>query len=87
LEPLFGSNVESILFDQALPLNIIAFELKEKLKSSMEKLEPSVIPIKIDVDGSNITDHIIRVTIEYLLSDGITTGVFDESLAIEDLKR
>lgn len=87
LEPLFGSNVESILFDQSLPLNIIAFELKEKLKSSIADIEPSVIPLSIDIDGSDINDHILRVTVEYLLSDGITTGVFDESLSIEDLKR
>jgi len=87
LEPLFGSNIEDLVFDPGLPLNIVEFEIEERLKTSMKRLEPGVITLSIAIDFSGLTNHEIRIQVYYALDDGITTGIFDESLSIEDLKR
>lgn len=87
MEPLFGSNIEDLVFDPGYPLNVMEFEIKERLKTSMELLEPGVVVLNIHIDFSKLDDHAINVKIFYALNDGITTGVFDESLSIEDIRR
>lgn len=87
LEPLFGSNVEDLIFTPGLPINIIELEIEERLKTSAKNSEPELIIFGVQVDFSNVGENTIRVKVFYALNDGITTGVFDESLSVEDLKR
>jgi len=87
LEPLFGSNIEDLVFDPGYPLNVMEFEIKERLKTATRDIEPGVTIINISIDFSSLGTHEVRVQIFYALNDGITTGIFDESLSIEDIKR
>jgi hypothetical protein len=63
------------------------FEVEERLKTSSLFAEPNLQILGIEVNATDITDHIVRIQIFYSLGDGITTGIFDESLSVEDLKR
>ena len=87
LEPLFGSNFEDLIFENNMPGNMMAFEIEQKLKNGLELFEPEVVIAAIEVDMSKISLYEIRVLVVYLLGDGITTGIFDESLSLEDLNR
>ena len=39
LEPFFGSDVESLVFDQSYPQKVLAYELESKIRSAVEKIE------------------------------------------------
>lgn len=87
LEPLFGANFEELIFENALPSNMMAFEIEQRLRDGISLYEPEVAILTMNVDMSEISLYTIRVQVVYLLGDGITTGIFDESLSLEDLNR
>jgi len=87
LEPLFGSNFEELIFENALPANMMGFEIEQRLRDGIAETEPEVVIIGIEIDMTNISLYKIKVSVMYLLGDGITTGIFDESLSLEDLTR
>jgi len=83
----FGSDMESLVFEQALPSRILAYEIKSRIKDSIKDIEPQILINSINVDVNDINNYKVVVTIAYLLDDGLTQGVFDETLSFEDLSR
>jgi len=86
-EALFGSNIESLVFEQAYPAPILAYELESRIRDSIKNIEPQLTIISIDVNLKEINNYVVTVTIGYFLDDGLTRGVFDESLSFESLNR
>ena len=86
-EPFFGSDMESMVFEQSYPERILAYEIESKIRNSIKDIEPQLFINSIDIDLSEINNYKVTVTIAYLLDDGLTQGVFDESLSFEDLSR
>jgi phage baseplate assembly protein W len=86
-EPIFGSDMESVVFEQSYPPQILAYEIESKIRKSIEGIEPQLRINTIDVNLSQINNYKVTVTIAYLLDDGLTQGVFDETLSFEDLSR
>lgn len=82
LEEFFGANISPLLFENTTPSNFIQHEIKSRLQGAINSQEPSVIILNTNVDNSSIDRNIIRVTIIYLLSDGVTVGIFDENMSI-----
>ena len=87
MEMLFGANVEDLIFELSYPQNIVSFQIEEKLKSASKLFEPDLYIIGVRVDFQDINKHIIRVQIGYMMGDGITVGIFDESISLEDINR
>ena len=83
----FGSDMESLVFEQSYPLNILTFEIESRIKDSIRNIEPQLVINSINIDLKDINNYKVVVTIAYLLDDGLTQGVFDESLSFEDLSR
>ena len=86
-EPLFGSDMESIVFEQSYPHSVLAYEIESKIRNSIDGIEPQLLIKSIDIDLSEINNYKVTVIISYLLDDGLTQGVFDETLSFEDLSR
>jgi len=82
IEEFFGANISPLLFENASPPNFIQYEIKRRLQEAINQFEPSLVILSTTVDSQDISRNIIRVTIIYILTDGITTGIFDENLAI-----
>ena len=82
LEEFFGANIAPLLFENASPPNFIQHEMKSRLTKAINQEEPSLIIVNTYVDSSDISHNTIRVTIIYLLGDGITTGIFDENMTV-----
>jgi len=87
LEELFGANFEDLIFENAAPREVMQYEIQDRLRSGLENSESQVVILQVEVDMSDITSYIIRIVVIYALGDGITTGIFDESLSLEDLNR
>jgi phage baseplate assembly protein W len=86
LEEFFGANISPLLFENASPPNFIQHEIKSRLTRAINETEPSIIILNTSVDSSSINRNIIRVTIIYLMNDGITTGIFDENMSVFNSK-
>ena len=86
-EPLFGSDMESVLFEQSYPENVLTYEIENKIRDSIETIEPQLVINSINIDLNQINNYIINVTIAYILDDGLTQGLFDETLSFADLSR
>ena len=86
-EPLFGSDMESVIFEQSYPESVLAYEIESKIRNSIDGIEPQLFINTIDIDLSEINNYKVTVSISYLLDDGLTQGVFDETLSFEDLSR
>jgi phage baseplate assembly protein W len=86
LEEFFGANISPLLFESASPINFIEYEIKRRLEEAINKDEPSITILNTTVDSSDITHNTIHVVIEYLLTDGITSGIFDEDLSVSSNK-
>jgi phage baseplate assembly protein W len=82
LEEFFGANIEELIFESSAPQGFLAHEIKRRLTAAIQLHEPSVIIIKTDVDLSQMDRNNIKVNIVYLMSDGLTVGVFDENLSL-----
>lgn len=82
LEEYFGSNAAELLFEHSTPANFMAYELQRRLETAIKQDEPGVVILKTEVDLNSIDRNIIRVTITYQLSDGISVGIFDENLSV-----
>jgi len=87
LEQNFGSDMEDLIFELSYPRNVLAFHIEEKLKDASRNFEPTLYILGIKTDFTDIDSHTVRVTIGYLVGDGLSTGIFDESISLEDLKR
>jgi len=87
LEPLFGSDMESVVFEQSYPESILSYEIESKIRDSIRFIEPQIAVNSILIDLSQINNYKVTVTIAYLLDDGLTQGVFDQTLSFEDLSR
>lgn len=86
-EPLFGSDMESLVFEQSYPTIILSYEIESRIRNSIRDIEPQLLINTIDIDLSEINNYKVTVTIAYLLDDGLTQGVFEETLSFEDLSR
>lgn len=86
-EPLFGSDMEGVIFEQSYPKQILSYEIESKIKQSIADIEPDLFINTIEIDLSDINNYVVKVLIGYVLDDGLTQGVFDESLSFEDLRR
>ncbi len=86
-EPLFGSDMESVLFEHSYPENVLKFEIESRIKNSIQTIEPQLSIISIDINLNQINNYKVIVTIGYLLDDGLSQGVFNEMLSFEDLSR
>lgn len=82
LEEFFGANIAPLLFENASPPNFVQHEIKSRLTKAINQEEPSIVIVNTYVDSSDIDRNIIRVTIIYLLGDGISTGIFDENMTV-----
>jgi phage baseplate assembly protein W len=82
LEEFFGANISPLLFENASPPNFIQYEIQRRLTDAINKSEPSIVILNTKVDSSDITHNVIKVTIIYMLSDGITVGIFDENMSV-----
>lgn len=80
-------NLERMIFEPGYPAQIMEYEIKSRIQSALENKEPSIEIIDINVDLSNINKYSIRITIQYALNDGVTTGIFDEDLAFTKIIR
>ena len=88
MEYRFGADAESLLFENANPIEFIKSDITQRIKSAIQKYEPNVIILAIDVDVSEINNNNkITVTIPFQLTDGVTEGLFQETISISDLKR
>ena len=87
METLFGANLESDIFEQGLPQAFVQSNLEEKIITSIREQEPSVKILSLDINFDEINRNRIKISIAYQLTDGITTGLFDEILSFSDLKR
>jgi phage baseplate assembly protein W len=86
-EPTFGSDMESVIMENAYPEGVIKYEITSRIERSIRELEKDVSISSIDIDLSKINNNVIDVTIAFILSDGFTEGVFREELAFADLNR
>jgi len=86
-EPLFGSDMESVVFEQAYPEAVLAYEIESRVRNSIKDIEPQLSINSIQIDISQINNYKVTVTIGYLLDDGLTQGMFDETLSFENLSR
>jgi len=86
-EPYFGSDMESVVFEHAFPAPVLSYEIESRIKNSIKDIESQLLINSIDIDLSQINNYRVTVTIAYLLDDGLTQGVFDETLSFEDLSR
>lgn len=82
LEEFFGANISPLLFESTSPPNFVQHEIKSRLQNAINQSEPSITILNTYIDNSDISRNTIRVTIIYLLGDGITTGVFDENMSV-----
>lgn len=82
LEEFFGSDIATLLFEPTSPPQFMQYEINQRLADAVRRHEPSITILSTNIDNSDISRNIIHVTITYLLSDGITTGIFDENMAI-----
>lgn len=82
LEEFFGANIAPLLFENTNPPNFVQHEIKSRLELAISRVEPSITIVNTNVDSSDIDHNNIRVTIIYLLGDGITSGVFDENMSV-----
>ena len=86
-EATFGSNMESVLFEQSYPEIIMKSEIEDKIRDSLSLFEPDIQILDVQIDLSEINNYIVKVTIPLQLNDGITKGFFEENLSFVDLKR
>lgn len=84
MNPKFGTRLQSLLFENALPEGFLQREIEYRIKTSLSTQEPDITVINVNVDSQNINNQEINVMIEYKLNDGITTGVFNEVLSINN---
>jgi phage baseplate assembly protein W len=87
MEYYFGANIESLLFENANPIQFIQADIANRIKAAIEKYEPNVVILAINVDVGEINNNKITVTIPFLLSDGVTQGLFQETISLSQLKR
>jgi len=87
LEGHFGSDVESLVFDQSYPLPVLTYELESRIRDSIRDIEHNLTILSISIDFSEINTHKVRVFIQYLLDDGLSKGLFDDFLSFEELSR
>lgn len=86
-EPTFGSDMESMIFEHAYPAGLFENIIEDKIRNSIRDFEPDVTIQSINIDTSQVDNYIVKVTISFLLSDGLSQGLFDEELSFADLKR
>lgn len=85
MEYQFGSGLGDLVFENANPQQFLEYEIKDRIRTKLERFESSITLLEITVDFSNINNHEINVFIPYLLPDGITVGNFSENLSLEGL--
>lgn len=86
-ESEFGTNMESVVFEPSGPEVFLVSDIEGKIRRSSALFEKDIQIISLDTDLSQINSYIVKVTIVYLLNDGVTKGLFEESLSFADLNR
>jgi phage baseplate assembly protein W len=82
MESLRGSYLPMVLFENTSPINFLQSDITSKVTQALTTQEPSITIKNISVDVTKINDNAITILIEYTLNDGITTGVFNDTLSI-----
>jgi phage baseplate assembly protein W len=70
---LFGK-----LFDTTTPTQFLENEIKTLIKQELNAQEPLIVITNIILDFTRINNNILMINIEYDLSDGITSGSFQD---------
>jgi phage baseplate assembly protein W len=73
-----GSYLYRKLFDTTIPTQFLESEIKSLIEKELNAQEPLIIITEVIIDLSRINNNILMINIEYDLSDGITSGSFQD---------
>jgi phage baseplate assembly protein W len=78
----FGTNLESDVFEQAVPLEFLSMVIESKILTSISSFEPDVSINSVHVSWKDEAQNSIIIKVEYTVSTDLERKLFSEEISV-----